>query len=82
MDNEPRLAMAVVALALAKQDVIIKVLTELLRPFAKAANAQQHTDCGGLIEQSDWERVTQVIAAADKDLADAQMREARATHAH
>lgn len=80
MDNEIRLMMAGVSLQ--KQDLIIRGMIATIRPFAKAANAQMHTDCGGHIKQSDWEQVAQMVAAADRDTAVEILRDMGATRAH
>ena len=80
MTTDERLYAA--AITLQKQDIIIQTFIEVLRPFADAANAQMHTDCGGHIKQEDWEHVTSMVAAADRDRANEQMREAQANHAH
>lgn len=84
MDNELRLIMA--AVVLQKQDFTIRCMAEAMRPFADAANAQQHTDCGGCIKQSDWEAVAEMMAAFDQDrareAAQDALHKAQATHAH
>ena len=84
MDIDPRLLMA--AVIIQKHDIIIRCMAEAMRPFAAAANAQQHTNCGGHIKQSDWETVAQMVAAFDQDrareAAQDALHKAQATHAH
>lgn len=43
---------------------VIAVLIDTIRPFAKVADAQQHSDCGGL-KQKDWERAAEIVAVYD-----------------
>ena len=38
----------------------------ILRPFAKVADAQKHTDCGGMLKQSDWELAARVVSTYDE----------------
>ena len=80
MDIDPRLLMA--AETIRKNNFVIRCMIETVRPFANAANAQQHTDCGGHIKQSDWEQVAQLVAAADQDEAREILRATPATHGH
>lgn len=50
-------------------ELIIKHLINTLRPFAKVAEAQKHTDCGGVLTQTDWENAAQCVAAYEEDVA-------------
>ena len=80
MDVDPRLTMA--AATIQKQEFVISMLVSTMRPFAAAANAQQHTTCGGHIKQDAWELVAQIVAAADRDEALEILRRTPATHAY
>lgn len=40
---------------------LLHEFVSIMRPFALAADAQQHTDCGGIIAQADWEKVAAVV---------------------
>ena len=80
MSIDPRLLMA--AETIQKNNRVIKRIIEAIRPFAAAANAQQHTDCGGHIKQTDWESVAQLVAAVDQDEALEILRTTPATHGH
>ena len=77
MTTDERLLAA--AKTLARQDTIIYTLIEVMRPFAAVAEAQKHTDCGGMLKQSEWETVAQMVEAANLDRA---ILARQASHAH
>ena len=65
-----------------RQDLIIQVLIDVLRPFAMVADLQEHTDCMGLLKQEDWERAAELVASDNQDREDTMNRNAKLLHAH
>lgn len=69
-------------MALTHQQQLIGTLIAALRPFAKVADAQKHTDCGGGLTQGDWEAAAQLVAGYDEAGAIVAMHEKGGQRAH